>query len=65
MLFLAKLGVGITGKVELSLIMEGMWKRPFSLNYIAFGNMQLGVGIQPGVPIPQLGKLSLESLYRN
>ena len=35
--------------------MTGLWKNPFGIKYLAFGNMILSVGIQPGVPVPVLG----------
>ena len=46
----------MTGRVELTLIVEGMWKKPFGLNYIAFGNLQLTAGILPQALIPNFGK---------
>ena len=55
-IILGKLGISVTGRVELTLIVEGMWKKPFGLNYIAFGNLQLTAGILPQVLIPNLGK---------
>ena len=55
-IILGKLGISVTGRVELTLIVEGMWKKPFGLNYIAFGNLQLTAGILPQVLIHNLGK---------
>ena len=46
----------MTGRVELTLIVEGMWKKPFGLNYIAFGNLQFTAGILPQALIPNFGK---------
>ena len=53
--FPGKLQIGPTGQVELKLTMDSIWKKPFGLNYLAFGNMILSIGIQPGVPIPIIG----------
>ena len=53
--FPGKLQIGPTGQVELKLTMDNIWKKPFGLNYLAFGNMILSIGIQPGVPIPIIG----------
>lgn len=55
--FKGKLRVGPTGQVELKLTMDGIWENPFGLKYLAFGNMILAVGIQPGVPVPMLGMI--------
>ena len=54
-IILGKLRVGPTGQVELKLTMKDMWKEPFGLSYLAFGNLVVSVGIQPGVPVPMLG----------
>ena len=51
-----KLRVGPTGQVELKLTMKNIWQKPFGLSYLAFGNLVVSVGIQPGVPIPMLGE---------
>ena len=51
-----------TGKVELKLMMHGMWEAPLGLTYLAFGNVEAGIGVQPGVPIPSIeftGQLNL------
>eukprot|EP00794_Sanderia_malayensis_P016608 gene16608-18294_t len=52
--FKGKLGIGATGEVELKLTMDNMWEKPFGLEYLAFGNLILSVGIQPGAPVPIL-----------
>ncbi|XP_057297784.1 uncharacterized protein LOC130628792 [Hydractinia symbiolongicarpus] len=55
LIFKGKLAVGVTGRVELTLSMLGMWKRPFGLKFVAFGNIEASVGILPTVPVPKLG----------
>ncbi|XP_057311457.1 uncharacterized protein LOC130649225 [Hydractinia symbiolongicarpus] len=47
--------VGESGRVEISLPMKGIWKRPFGLKYVAFGNVKMGVAIDPAVPVSKLG----------
>lgn len=55
--FSGTISVGVTGRVEIQLLMKGIWKRPFGLKYVAFGNVKMGVAIEPAVPVPKLGKV--------
>ena len=41
---------GLQG-LELSMIMKGIWKRAFGINFLAFGNAILSVALKPGVPL--------------
>ena len=47
----------MTGKLSLEFDMMGMWTQPFGFEYLAFGNLHLGIGISVGVPIPSFGEL--------
>ena len=48
--------VGFTGKLKLEFNMINLWKKAFHLDYLAFGNLHLAIGIQVGVPLPSFGK---------
>ncbi|XP_057311361.1 uncharacterized protein LOC130649151 [Hydractinia symbiolongicarpus] len=61
--FAGTISVGVTGRVEIQLLMKGIWKRPFGLKYVAFGNVKMGVAIEPAVPVPKLGMVLLLVLF--
>ena len=32
--------------------MDGMWEKPFGFNYMAFGNLVVGIEVSPAIPVP-------------
>ena len=42
---------GIQG-LELGMTMSGMWKRPFGIDFLAFGKGIISITLKPGVPLP-------------
>ena len=48
--FTGAVRAGLQG-LELSMTMNGLWKRAFGLNWLAFGNGILSIAIKPGIPL--------------
>ncbi|XP_065839709.1 uncharacterized protein [Oscarella lobularis] len=42
---------GIQG-LELGMTMSGIWKRPFGIDFLAFGKGIISITLKPGVPLP-------------
>eukprot|EP00118_Oscarella_pearsei_P007719 m.38485 g.38485 ORF g.38485 m.38485 type:complete len:490 (+) comp32601_c0_seq1:1594-3063(+) len=51
--FRGAIRVGVQG-LELSMTMIGLWKRPFSFEFLAFGNAHLAIALTPGVGVTAL-----------
>ena len=59
---LATVAIGATGSIQLSMVMAGIWEKPFGIPFIAFGNLMLGAGVDPKKPLPSCGKQQTDSL---
>ena len=52
--FRGAIRVGPVQGLELAMTMIGIWKRPFSISFLAFGNAHLSVALRPGVGVTAL-----------
>ena len=48
--------VANTGQLQLNMVSENMWTKPFGLTNVHFENCTLNAVFEPGLPVPMFGK---------